>query len=207
MIRGPNDQQVALLLKDKFPSAVRFLPEEWSLTVTNDWMLGHERERFFSNRPEAGLLHYNGGSGSKESAFETHDRVINPVYVKTWAIPGLFYGNMPWSWARFIGRSYGGLDRTNTQVRIVERSTLPPHVSPSPEPQQPKEYLNRKSAAYEQPPSLRLDINSPQKNLITLLSCLQSLLLANYMYLVVARTAIPKIIEGPMLMIKLKSSI
>jgi len=115
-----DDQAMILETWWSFPkdNIVEMLPPQWSLTVTSDWRT-QTKEKLVGFRPEIGSFHYNGGGGSKKTAFEG-DFVKSEKLRDFWGLPGNYYNHMPWSWARFLGRSMGV--PPNSMIRITKNS-------------------------------------------------------------------------------------
>ena len=55
-------------------------------------------------RPQVGILHFNGGLASKESAFVVHDYIVGARWNRTWGV-ATYYERLSWSWAQFIAQS------------------------------------------------------------------------------------------------------
>ena len=116
---APNDQDIVMDVREKFPGVIEYLPLRWSLTVTVDWR-GNTAEAAFKKRPELGLVHYNGGGKLQTSAYEGHTFLTQPERAKSWGIPGNYYNHLPWSWVHFMGKSHG-VPNPWTKIRVSER--------------------------------------------------------------------------------------
>jgi len=91
-----GDQSMLKVVHEYFPDEVGPLPDAWDLSMANQlWKVA---SHLVEKRPRAGMLHFNGGGGSKESYFSkgiTSDgfRTVN------------YYVQLPWSWVHFLGES------------------------------------------------------------------------------------------------------
>ena len=81
------------------PELVGTLPPAWDVSVAALWR-GDLRDR----RPAVGMLHFNGGGASKESAFLAHGYIVGARWNRTWGV-ATYYERLSWSWAQFIAQS------------------------------------------------------------------------------------------------------
>ncbi|CAB9515819.1 expressed unknown protein [Seminavis robusta] len=105
-IRIEHDQNLILGVAQAFPNdpIVQVLSPTWDLQVAKHWR--HvTRQQLLALRPDGiGLIHYNGGGASKGSSFRVSDFVTKDWAQDGWAIPALYYRELPWEWVKFMGR-------------------------------------------------------------------------------------------------------
>ncbi|CAB9511594.1 Glycosyl transferase family 8 [Seminavis robusta] len=133
---GANDQLVFKSVSMSFPDRVGILEKAWDVNVADGaWMYASQ---FAEHSPQVGMMHFNGGTNSKESAFETHnflkDDVEPPSMRGTWGMAH-YYARMPWDWARYWASSKvtttswegdegdGATKRSGFPVTIVRHKT------------------------------------------------------------------------------------
>mmetsp|Transcript_9494 Transcript_9494/g.26232 ORF Transcript_9494/g.26232 Transcript_9494/m.26232 type:complete len:383 (+) Transcript_9494:3-1151(+) len=102
--------QYILRLVDRFSSRVGHLPKEWDVSAGNGvWARNSVDGRFMEShhRPEGvGMMHYNGGGGNLEAAFQNHKFVAKnrgDLY-SSWGLSA-YYANLPWNWVKFLVQS------------------------------------------------------------------------------------------------------
>jgi hypothetical protein len=97
-----NDQLVVRAVYLSYPDLVGVLPQEWDINIADGaWRL---KSKFVYERPRVGMIHFNGGGGSKDAYYESHDFVKAPELRKTYGIAD-YYSRMPWPWAKHIVES------------------------------------------------------------------------------------------------------
>ena len=95
-----GDQLILRAVNETFPEVVGDLPDAWTISYANGgYMHTHD---IVDWRPNVGMLHFNGGTISKESYFKEHKVIQNKP--DTWGMAA-YYARLPWPWARFIGES------------------------------------------------------------------------------------------------------
>ena len=97
-----NDQLVFRAINVTHPSEVNVLPIEWDMHVTARWPPRYQP--FDVKTPNVGMLHFNGGSASKNAYFKpgvNGTKTWMEKFEGTWG-NARYYANIPWSWARFI---------------------------------------------------------------------------------------------------------
>ena len=89
-------------MNDTFPHKVQYLPTQWDTSVADGGTYNKLRKDPIGFRPKLGMIHYNGGGGSKDEFW-----INNDLMDKNPASFGLtfYYVNMPWPWARFAAQS------------------------------------------------------------------------------------------------------
>jgi hypothetical protein len=114
------DQSMVIEVGKHYPGSVQLLSEPWDITVTEHWREA-KREQFIKFRPNAGILHYNGGGTSL-------DPYYNSDFVKDlhdgFGLPATYYRDLPWTWVRFMGKSVGGPDNTGVRVQGSSNATV-----------------------------------------------------------------------------------
>eukprot|EP00539_Tryblionella_compressa_P003629 CAMPEP_0178739382 /NCGR_PEP_ID=MMETSP0744-20121128/4025_1 /TAXON_ID=913974 /ORGANISM="Nitzschia punctata, Strain CCMP561" /LENGTH=376 /DNA_ID=CAMNT_0020392081 /DNA_START=63 /DNA_END=1190 /DNA_ORIENTATION=- len=93
-----DDQMLLREVYDKYPDYVSILPDAWDTHFSEGVWRWNNEELVLKNRPEAGVIHLNGGGGSKESAFEVHAVVTDQNFDKTWGIVSRYYATYNWAW-------------------------------------------------------------------------------------------------------------
>lgn len=123
-MKEPNirDQELVLRVKENFGN-VTDLPPEWDLTLTRHWRGTKMPEGLLKLRPEAGIFHYNGGGKNQNAYWEGNPFIENRT--GGWALAPNYYVNLPWGWARFMGRSVleGAPEIHQKYIRIHEPTT------------------------------------------------------------------------------------
>ena len=97
---GSDDQVLLRLAARERPEWFGRLPPEWDIHMADGaWRYA---PRLVEERPNAGMLHFNGGGGSKEAYFKTQNNPTSKY--EGWNVV-LYYVNLPWSWVRSIAAS------------------------------------------------------------------------------------------------------
>lgn len=98
----PNDQLIFRAINITHPERVSVLPPEWDISIADEvWRF---RKTIVQNRPQVGMIHFNGGGSSKEAFFETHSFLTDETLRWTFGMANYFI-RLPWSWARFTVES------------------------------------------------------------------------------------------------------
>lgn len=101
---GANDQVIFVAVNQSFPSSVGVLPPAWDVSVANE--MWRYRHRLLTQRPQVGMLHFNGGGFHKQSAFVSHPFLSGPdVHQDTWGMAN-YYAHLSWTWARYWAASH-----------------------------------------------------------------------------------------------------
>jgi lipopolysaccharide biosynthesis glycosyltransferase len=120
------DQSILNKVMQDYPDKVGNFSKEWDLNVASHWRYRGDNS-LLKNRPELGLVHYNGGGSTKEAFFTSKNNAF--VYEFTeWGVAANYYANLPWSWLRFLGRSVSGADKGGRIT--IEGIMPPPHHNP-----------------------------------------------------------------------------
>lgn len=114
-----GDNAMVNVVRAMFPGSVATLSDAWDLTVARNFREFRDKTMLLKMRPGAGLVHYNGGGGGKEPAFEGPIVKQNPDGI---GLAANFYRDLPWTWARFMGQAAAdpSMDTKNTKIRIVK---------------------------------------------------------------------------------------
>jgi len=142
----PNDQLVFRAIASAFPDAYGELPLAWDVHAADRWMQRADLTPYFDEHG-VGMLHFNGGSSSKEAYWNVHtymntqnDKKYFPRLSheennrkkrqmdRTWGL-ARYYAALPWKWARFLaaarvrrGRHLDGSNGSNNGHLIeIER--------------------------------------------------------------------------------------
>lgn len=92
-----GDQFVLRSIQRQFPENVGLLGPEWDIHAA-DGPWKSQRSVLLHHRPQAGMLHFNGGGTSKDAYFQKHRFYKNdPI----WGL-ARYYVDMPWGWVRFL---------------------------------------------------------------------------------------------------------
>ena len=75
------------------------------------WAREHRGEGLENDRESGiGMMHFNGGGGSKLSAFDSHMFLADDKdFPNTWGLAH-YYNRLPWQWARYMAKSQLGAD-------------------------------------------------------------------------------------------------
>jgi lipopolysaccharide biosynthesis glycosyltransferase len=114
------DQSMVIEVGKEYPGSVELLSAPWDLTVTMHWR-EHKKENIIKFRPEAGIVHFNGGGSSKDPYFKSD-------FVKDhrdgFGLPATYFSDLPWTWARFMGKSVGGPANTGIRIKGSSNATI-----------------------------------------------------------------------------------
>jgi hypothetical protein len=101
--RVADDQLVLQAVQTEFPEVVGALREEWDISASDGpWLFN--LTTLLQHRPQAGMLHFNGGGESKKAYFESHKFFLNRDSKNLWGL-AKYYVDLPWSWAQFVVES------------------------------------------------------------------------------------------------------
>ena len=126
-----NDQLVFMAINVTHPSEVNVLPIEWDMHVAARWPSRYQP--YEKKTPNVGMLHFNGGSASKNAYFKpgvNGGKTWMDKFEGTWG-NARYYANIPWSWARFIAMGSRRRRSSGFQLKMV--------AHPSPIKREPKE--------------------------------------------------------------------
>jgi hypothetical protein len=98
-----DDQLVLQAVQREFSEVVGALREEWDISA-QDGPWKFNPHVLLQHRPQAGMLHFNGGGKSKQAYFESHKFFLNGGPNNLWGL-AKYYVDLPWSWAQFIVES------------------------------------------------------------------------------------------------------
>jgi hypothetical protein len=98
-----DDQFVLTAVQREFPEVVGALREEWDISA-QDGPWKRNPHELLLHRPQAGMLHFNGGGESKQAYFESHKFFLNGDPNNLWGL-AKYYVDLPWSWAQFMVES------------------------------------------------------------------------------------------------------
>lgn len=98
-----GDQLILKAVNWTRPEMVAYLPNEWALSIGNGGLWRHTKH-LVKYRPQVGMFHFNGGGRSKASYWDGESTPVQR-YPDKYGI-ALYYVNLPWSWALFIGESH-----------------------------------------------------------------------------------------------------
>ena len=126
----PFDQEIFRTVNESYPENVGVLPLAWENSVANGgWRYS---ANLVEQRPDLGMMHFNGGAGNPKSIYERHDFLTinqdNPppeAMINTWHLPH-YYARMPWQWARYRMRSQIRLGEQGHPVGILHHTNLQP---------------------------------------------------------------------------------
>lgn len=99
-----HDQMVLMAVEEVCPNLAGRLSEEWDISIADGiWRL---RKTIVQARPKVAMMHFNGGSSSKEAYFVKHSFIKDedPTVQATFGLAN-FYVRMPWTWARYVAAS------------------------------------------------------------------------------------------------------
>ena len=97
-----SDQTLFVGVNETFPHEVGVLPPGWDLTISQRWKKIYRP--YDIKFPNAGMLHFNGGSSSKESYWKKKSGPMN-VHHDTWGT-ARHYVDYPWTWSRYKAHTY-----------------------------------------------------------------------------------------------------
>ena len=95
-----HDQAILQAVDKYYPDMTSSLPNEWDIHISSGAFRWKTTDLVLQNRPQAGMVHLNGGGGSKRSAFESSVFVTSSNYNKTWLVVQ-YYATYPWTWIKF----------------------------------------------------------------------------------------------------------
>jgi hypothetical protein len=94
-----GDQLILKAINATHPELVGLFPKEWDVTLAHGKLYNG---LLINNRPDGvGMMHFNGGSGSKESAFENTNQLKDPKHYTGWGNAN-YYVRLTWPYAKFI---------------------------------------------------------------------------------------------------------
>ena len=86
-----NDQLLLVAVNSTHPQEVNILSEPWDMTVTSHWQ---PKQSLLLGRNGVGMLHFNGGSTSKDAYFDNGGGFLH-FYPDTWG-EATYYINLSW---------------------------------------------------------------------------------------------------------------
>lgn len=113
-----DDQLIYRAVNVTFPEEVHILSDGWDMTATEKWQPKLEHVLAWEY-PNVGMLHFNGGAGSKEAYFNYREGGFIKYYPETWG-NAKYYVTLPWTWARFQAWSLRKSDSDGYHIRIFE---------------------------------------------------------------------------------------
>jgi len=111
--RGLGDQFLLRAMNATEPFLIEPLPVEWDVSANDGpwWARENRGEGLENDRGSGvGMMHFNGGRGSKLSAFDSHMFLADEKdFPNTWGLAH-YYNRLPWQWARYMAKSQLGPD-------------------------------------------------------------------------------------------------
>jgi hypothetical protein len=114
------DQSMVIEVGKQYPGSVELLSAPWDLTVTVHWREA-KKENLIKIRPEAGIVHFNGGGSSKDPYFNS-DFITD--HQDGFGLPAVYFRDIPWTWVRFMGKSVGGPANTGVRIQGSSNATI-----------------------------------------------------------------------------------
>ena len=94
-----SDQALVLAVAKHSPQKVGDIPKQWTIHVADGaWKYA---KTIVKERPEVGMLHFNGGGGSTDP-YWTQKHSVTKYH--GWNVVK-YYINLPWGWVKFIAHS------------------------------------------------------------------------------------------------------
>jgi len=128
-----GDQLVIRAAGVAYPPLEGTLPLEWDVSMIGEKTLRYVADRYdvLGERPQVGMLHFNGGAKSKESYFREHSHLFNNSALDDTLGLVKNFVHMPWSWVRYHALTRAR-DGQGKQLWLNYTAVLPPKVSPGP---------------------------------------------------------------------------
>ena len=136
---GANDQLIFRAVNVTFPDRVALFEQGWDIHVADGGF--RFKKNLDQRRPRVGMMHFNGGSSSKESAYASHSILKEEEAQDTWGLAH-YYARMPWRWAPYWAQgtipvaSSGG--RSSTTESQAGHSIVIQRHEPQPKPSSPE---------------------------------------------------------------------